>query len=188
MKIPFFFFFFYVWLFKNIIVMKKLNYLFALSIILTLLSCSKDSEINPENLNSSKFLETSLIINDLDGTKTITGAQVLEIWSNEQTALNNKNVNFETVVVERIEDKNGNLIDNQVFVKSKSVDGSVSIGAIFTQDKNGNYTRSKECTCTSTCGQGCELTVFGSNCQCSNCFPSNSGTCTKTEKLIIHDQ
>jgi hypothetical protein len=168
--------------------MKSSIYLFAAALLLMVSSCSKDNEVSPAELNSSKFLEISLIIDDLDETKTITGDAVLEKWSKEQTELNDTPINFESVTVERIEDKSGNLIENQVFVKSKSVDGSVSIGAIFTQDKEGNYRRGKECTCTGTCGQRCDLSVLGGNCRCSSCFPSNSRNCTKTEKIIVNEQ
>lgn len=167
--------------------MKNVIYLVAVVFIFILSSCSKDTEISPEELNSSNFLVTSLVIDDLDGTKTITGDAVLKKWSEEQTELNNTPINFESVTIERIENESGNLIGNQVFVKSKSTDGSVSIGAIFTQEINGNYTKAKECSCSGTCGQGCELSVFGGSCRCSSCFPSSSGTCTKTEKIIVND-
>lgn len=168
--------------------MKKTILLFSALLAIILSGCSTDAILSPEELTESQFLKTSLVVDELDGTNTITGEQLLEKWSEEQSQINGRSLSFKTVVLERMNDEKGELTDNTVFIKSKSLDGSISIGTVFTQQDDGTYTRDVECTCTSTCNSGCNVGSFGGKCTCSSCFPSNSGTCTKTEKLIINKQ
>lgn len=168
--------------------MKNLIILFSIVLVVIISGCSTDTSLSPEELTQSKFLETSLVVDELDGTNTITGEQLLEKWSEEQSQVNARSLSFKTVVLERMNDENGELLDNKVFIKSQSLDGSISIGTVFTQQDDGTYTRDVECTCTSTCSNGCNVSTFGGKCKCSQCFQSHSGTCTKTEKLIITNQ
>lgn len=166
--------------------MKNSILLFSCLSLLIFSGCTTDTLLGPEELTESQFLESSLVVDELDGTNTITGEELLEKWSKEQTELNDRAISFKTVVLERMNDENGELLDNKIFVKSQSLDGSVSIGSVFTQQEDGTYTRATECTCTSTCSDGCNVSSLGGKCKCSKCFPTTSGTCTKTEKLIIN--
>jgi len=79
------------------------------------------------------------------------------------------------------------------FLKVVSTDGTLETGAFMVKNEGGllsatSYTlKAKTCSCKG-CSSGCNLTVSGSSCYCSNCPPWGNQSCIKTETIIINEQ
>lgn len=107
-------------------------------------------------------------------------------WEEEQRQLGN-NVQFGEFTLLTSVDTLTNI--TYYFIKTRSIDGSLEVGQFLDPQQDGTFRLAdKKCSCKG-CTDGCNLTIFGGNCRCSDCFPSTSTSkCEKTEEAVVSDR
>ncbi|WP_124643310.1 hypothetical protein [Amniculibacterium aquaticum] len=137
-------------------------------------SLNGDDEVNKENVFSNKFYKY-----DSEGKVVyLSKKEIKKMWEN-QLKSEGYDLKFEKFeILSSTDEKTGKTY---YFLKTTSSDKTMETGAFFTKTKLGLLLGDKECSC-SGCPNGCNLSVFGSNCSCGLGGPQN---CTKTEKAVV---